>query len=245
MNSSFLYADRSLPLSSYGLTPSSLTLAFRLLLLTNIVIALRPLLPYLAKQDNLDDIPLTPSQRNLLGLPRSTAASPANAAQPGSYITPHRYRRSSPSPSVNGSGVSNRSNEAQYGASPQSTSRYAVGFSPTPTANSPSSTKRSIFSPSAGRDSPLLHRALTQSTSQNSLPTQPRSSDEVDFSESTRSLLSGRKASGNLADSTTSIPATPSPRSRERVKLDPGVNYKWLYDKGLRADGSPGASSFT
>lgn len=44
------------------------------------------------KKDNLTDIPLTPSQRALLGLdPNDTPPNTANAQ----YITPPRYRRSS------------------------------------------------------------------------------------------------------------------------------------------------------
>lgn len=31
-------------------------------------------------------------------------------------------------------------------------------------------------------------------------------------------------------------PGTPSPGAKERtkVKLEPGLNYKWLYEKGLK-----------
>ena len=63
-------------------------LIIRLLLLLNIVLAF---LPLLKKKDDLTDIPLTPSQRALLGLDPSVSAPVTPGSQ---YITPPRYPRS-------------------------------------------------------------------------------------------------------------------------------------------------------
>jgi len=61
--------------------------AARLMLVFNIIVAIRPALQ---RKDDLSDIPLTPGQRKLLGLPPSSG-QPTPEAQ---YITPPRYPRS-------------------------------------------------------------------------------------------------------------------------------------------------------
>ncbi|KAK4453282.1 nuclear pore complex component-domain-containing protein [Podospora aff. communis PSN243] len=92
----------------------------------------RALLPLVRPKDDLSDIPLTPAQRKLLGLPPSS-----KPATPGSaYSTPPRYSRT---PSIAGSPASARS--------------YAS--SPTPNLTSPSPLPNS---PSAA--SPLLQKAV-------------------------------------------------------------------------------------
>ncbi|RAL66556.1 hypothetical protein DID88_006246 [Monilinia fructigena] len=54
----------------------------------NVVVALRP---FYMKKDNMEDIPLTPAQRKLLGLkPSSRPPTPGSE-----YVTPPRYRRTS------------------------------------------------------------------------------------------------------------------------------------------------------
>ncbi|RMZ85305.1 hypothetical protein DV738_g110, partial [Chaetothyriales sp. CBS 135597] len=68
-----------------------------LLFVANILLSLRPLLPF-AKPATYDDIPLTPSQRHLLGLPPSNTATPQSNSRGGSnapspFITPPRYTR--------------------------------------------------------------------------------------------------------------------------------------------------------
>ena len=73
---------------------------------SNIIVAL---LPLVRAPDNMEDIPLTPSQRKLLGLPASTKIE-----TPGTvYSTPPKYSRT---PSLAGTPVSNRS----YASSPLS-----------------------------------------------------------------------------------------------------------------------------
>ncbi|KAL8929525.1 MAG: hypothetical protein Q9208_001194 [Pyrenodesmia sp. 3 TL-2023] len=78
----------------------------------NVGVALYPLY---RGQDNIPDIPLTPSQRALLGLdPNATPP-----ASPGTrYVTPPRYPYS-PTPR-NGSPASNRSNHSSAGSTPYS-----------------------------------------------------------------------------------------------------------------------------
>ncbi|KAK3080003.1 hypothetical protein LTS18_003374 [Coniosporium uncinatum] len=86
-----------LPLPNYSPYPEYALNAVRLVLLLNILSAVRPL----AKpKDEIEDIPLTPSQRALLGLPPSSAP-----ATPGSqYITPPRFSRSATPRSSAGAG---------------------------------------------------------------------------------------------------------------------------------------------
>lgn len=88
----------------------------RLYLLANIASALYPL--YKAK-DELTDIPLTPSQRQLLGLdPHATPP-----LTPGStYITPPRYRVTSGSQPSSATGAGHRS--PSFGSSPVSNSPF-------------------------------------------------------------------------------------------------------------------------
>lgn len=108
--------------------------ALRLIPLSGIFYAVYPLL---GPKDDLSDIPLTPSQRSLLGLePSARPASPAI----GNYVTPPRYARS----------ITPTSNRSQSG-SPYS-GRSSVG-----------SAVGNTYSPSA---SPLLHKAIGQNRRQ-------------------------------------------------------------------------------
>lgn len=194
------------------------------------------MLPYVKKPDAIEDIPLTPSQRALVGL----SSKPQSPAESAGYLTPPRYRRSSPSPfagtpQTNGTG--RRSILANYSSSPLSTSRYTLGFSPTPQGSESSRrASGSAFSPS----NPLLHKALAGSNSQKDPPSQ------ADFFEPTRSIFgaSGNSYQGGHLRRSQSMrerlrqsePGTPSPNTRERTKvsMQAGLNYKWIYEKGLR-----------
>lgn len=93
------------------------------------------LMPLIRRKDDLSDIPLTPAQRKLLGLP-PTDTPPVPGSQ---YITPPRYARS-PTPH-SGSPNSNYSNSPLSGKG-------------SPSQGTP---KGSPFSPNA---SPLLHKAV-------------------------------------------------------------------------------------
>lgn len=228
-------------LDAVGVSTFRILLVVRLLLLSNLCLCFRPLLPYIKKTDAVEDIPLTPSQRALLGLPRSRSNTPGSE-QVGNYITPPRYHKSSPSTFANAaqSGGSGRSISANYSASPLSTSRFAVGFSPTPQQASATPGRRlsgSPFSPS----SPLYNKTLVNSASMNSI------AQNQDFTESTRSLLDGNMSTTSFQSSLRRShsmrerggrpqePGTPSPSAKDRskVKVQPGLNYKWLYEKGL------------
>lgn len=211
------------------INPAHPIYAIRLILLTNIFFACRPLLPYFSKNDTIEDIPLTPSQRALLGLPRSRTSTAIGTAGTAKYITPPRYRKSSPS--LAGTPQSSVTQRATYSESPISTSRHTVGFSPTQHGFG-TPTRRTSGSPYSG--SPLFSQAVMNQKHESS-----------NWTESTRSMLAGNvstssfnsslKRSQSLRDSRQE-PGTPSPSGREksRVNVQPGFNYKWLYDKGLK-----------
>ena len=235
----------SATIASYTLT------IFRLYILLNIALTLRPLSPYLAKQDTISDIPLTPSQRSLLGLPPSP--SPASSG----FITPPRYRRSSSSltsSTTSNANNSPRSISANYASSPLSTSRYTLGFSPGSQSPFPRTTQRTAsgspfsYSPSA---SPLLHKAVSargldreppdftttftgSTTSTNGFS--PGLS--LSRSQSVKERSSGRRSSNvvNKDDMSGDISGggwSPSPAvGFGGVKRDPKLNYKWLYQTG-------------
>ncbi|MCJ1409391.1 hypothetical protein MMC19_003472 [Ptychographa xylographoides] len=118
------------------------TYAIPLLFLFNIVSALSPLF---LSTDNISDIPLTPSQRSLLGLD-PYATPPTN---PGTtYVTPPRYPRSATPRSVSSTMGSARSGSGSGADSPLSRKGSAPGMK---ASGSPS------FSPGA---SPLWQKAV-------------------------------------------------------------------------------------
>lgn len=80
--------------------PHYTLLAIRLFFCLVIALELRPLLK---AKDMLEDIPLTPQQRHLLGLPASS-----RPATPDSYVTPPRYQRSATPRSTSNSPLSGR-----------------------------------------------------------------------------------------------------------------------------------------
>lgn len=267
-----------MPPSTATSITATIIFALRLLFLLNLILCLRPILPYISNKDNISDIPLNPSQRALLGLPLSTTSTPVstqtnpNAGTSG-YITPPRYQRSF-SPTSNNStpdyGTDRRSISGNYSSSPLSTSRYTLGFSPSPSGSQQPYSRRtasgSPFNPTA---SPLFQKAIRH---------QHTSSQELlqrDFDISSRSSL-GPLNQSLYNNSTTSIINTPSPLNRnlssglgrsQSVKergikragspqsananadasgtaspiAQKGVNYKWLYDKGFSGPGANGA----
>lgn len=124
----------SLPYSSYGLG------AIRLVFVLNIIQALWPLvLRYYP--DDVADIPLTPSQRQAMGLDPnvSTPQTPGSEYASPNYITPPRYQRSTPR-SLGTSG-----------------DRYSP-LSGSPRGSFGLSTSHSPFSPNNG--SPLFHKVV-------------------------------------------------------------------------------------
>ncbi|KAI9892199.1 MAG: hypothetical protein M1814_001658 [Vezdaea aestivalis] len=90
---------------------SYILVTVRLLFFFNIVVALSPLF---RPTDNLTDIPLTPTQRSLLGLnPDDTPPLTPG----GHYITPPRYARSTSRVGTPGSGRSSYNNSPLQGGS--------------------------------------------------------------------------------------------------------------------------------
>lgn len=222
---------------------SKIILLLRLLFLSNIVLCLRPVLPYLSQKDEVTDIPLTPSQRALIGLPPSDQASSASASASAAYITPPRYRRNSginPSPSAPNSHMgtsTGRRTSGNYTSTPITTPRNAGGYSPaTPSHQTPSlHTSRyasgSPFAVSLG-GSPSLSRSTSNEVPQFNTST---TTNRTGFGTSTSSLGFGLSRSQSLRERKggfeegDGIPGTPSPSGPKRQS---GVNYKWLYDKG-------------
>ncbi|KAF2191832.1 hypothetical protein K469DRAFT_654988 [Zopfia rhizophila CBS 207.26] len=126
------------PYSSY------IIYAIRLLFIINIIQALWPLFRRY-RPDPIADIPLTPSQRQAMGLDPnvSTPQTPGSIYSSPQYITPPRYAKSTPR-----SSLSNQS-DRKPSHSPLSGS---------PRAGLAKSTSNSPFSPNTG--SPLLHKAV-------------------------------------------------------------------------------------
>jgi nucleoporin POM34 len=249
----------------------------RLLFIVNTVFSLRPILPYFSDNDNINDIPLTPSQRSLLGLPPSTSKTPIPLSTTSSptfgtsgYVTPPRYQRqfssgsSSSTPSTNKQDISTdrRSISANYSTSPLSTSRYTLGFSPSPSApqTQPYARRTASGSPFSPTASPLFKKAIRQKH-------QYSTSQDLEFSVSARSSIGPLDRSYNGADSkfgrsslSTGLGLARSQSVKERGTkgqdgqkqenrraaespiAQKGVNYKWLYDKGFSGPG-PGMGS--
>jgi nucleoporin POM34 len=117
--------------------------ALRLIPVTNIGVACYPLVRRYYP-DDIADIPLTPSQRQTMGLDPNVATpqTPGSAYASPNYVTPPRYQKSTPRSSFSYSGGPN-------GESPLSGS---------PRASMGQSTSNSPFSPNAG--SPLFQRAV-------------------------------------------------------------------------------------
>jgi len=133
------------PLQPYQIYPF---LLIRLYFLLNLILAFRPLW---APKDEINDIPLTPSQRALLGLRPTTAPHTPG----GSYITPPRYSRS----------VTPRSSASRAGS-------QSPAGSPLTNRGRSGSMERSIGGGSRGASgspygsgSPLVQKALSGSTS--------------------------------------------------------------------------------
>lgn len=196
----------------------------RIYLLANIALALRPL--FLPTTDQITDIPLTPTQRSLLGLdPSSSPATP----QSGGYITPPRYRRSSGSFSGSNLGTptsDRRSISATYySSSPLSASQnFSPGAALSP-FRSPSRSGASQFSPSA---SPLLHKAVAKKNNNHN----NRDSLDPDRRQSFGTPGSGLARSQSLRERAARGAESPTPSAGAR--RSPGMNYKWLYEKGSR-----------
>nr|G0S7R3.2 RecName: Full=Nucleoporin POM34; AltName: Full=Nuclear pore protein POM34; AltName: Full=Pore membrane protein of 34 kDa [Thermochaetoides thermophila DSM 1495]AEL00694.1 Pom34p [Thermochaetoides thermophila] len=247
-----VFASPSIPsqLILPSLRPYSLWIhaVFLVIPLTNIVIAL---LPLFRPVDDLSDIPLTPAQRKLLGLPPSSKPATPNSV----YSTPPRYSRT---PSLAGSPASIKSYTSSTLPTASSPTPGAAGIgagSPAaPIYLSPSkfttSTSSQQFSPSPSGASPLLHRAISNTSTASGVSPYGSPNSPSKFGASTNSTLAASTIStSTFSVSTTSsiahvlnnsrlresviegVPATPTPVGKgASVK----ANSKWLYQRGRR-----------
>ncbi|KAK4237987.1 nuclear pore complex component-domain-containing protein [Achaetomium macrosporum] len=184
--------------------------------LINIAFAL---LPLVRTQDDLSDIPLTPAQRKLLGLPPSSKPATPNSV----YSTPPKYSRT---PSMAGSPASIKSytssalsNLASPGSGQYSSPRLGT---------SPSKLNPSPYSPSTV--SPLLHKAVGGGI--NGGRTVSFGSPGSLGASTTSSLFGASTSSSVFGDG----PPTPTPATGKRSSVS--LNNKWLYEKGRRSSGS-------
>ena len=148
--------------SPYG---GYLILFCRLVLLYNIAYAVSPLI---LPKDNLSDIPLTPTQRKLLGLePSSTPGTPGSQ-----YITPPRFPRSTPRSSERATVGSLLSGRSSPGGQSPSGSPYSSAPSPllTKAVNGTAARRLSYGSPSPLGSSRI---ASDSSLDQAKLPSTP------------------------------------------------------------------------
>ncbi|MCJ1352437.1 MAG: hypothetical protein MMC33_002421 [Icmadophila ericetorum] len=210
-------------------SPSQYTIfTFVLVIIYNLTSNLGPYLwSKYWKQDYLSDIPLTPSQRSLLGLDPNIKGPSTPGTQ---YITPPRYPRSvTPRGSVSGTPTSNRS--ASYSGS--RLLRQDSRPSPSFRGERPSSADNTPFStPTAGQ---RWQKKIWE----------PRDTSRR-HSFGTPSLLGQSIAGGvngikRLDVSLLGDPSTPSPPPGRGASV--GLNNKWLYERGR--EGSFGRSVYS
>lgn len=165
--------------------PDLALLGLQLFFVLNIFVALYPLF---RPKDELADIPLTPTQRSLLGLNPSTS----NSATPGShYVTPPRYRVSS---SHTGSPVGRSASPLSANLSSQRTVS-GPSFSPTSSPllykavsnGSKESTRRPSFGSSYGSPASPLARSTS-------------SFKESSFGPATPSPIGGKRVNVGLSN---------------------------------------------
>ncbi|KAI0599168.1 nuclear pore complex component-domain-containing protein [Biscogniauxia sp. FL1348] len=174
------------------------------------------LMPLLRPQDDLSDIPLTPGQRNLLGLPPSSAPPTPGSA----YSTPPRYSRT---PSISGSTGSRRSFSSPGGGSTTHSPSASI-YGSSLNGNGSFMGGGSIL---ASPGSPLLHKAVqgARRSSFSSLGGSPASS-----------IATGASIFGGPP------PDTPSPNPASMKRSSVSLNSKWLYEKGRESRGSASAA---
>ncbi|KIH88035.1 nuclear pore complex protein [Sporothrix brasiliensis 5110] len=198
----------------------------RFLLVTVINTALlinmaRSLLPLFRKPDTISDIPLTPGQRKLLGLPALKTSATPNAV----YTTPPRYTRT---PSVSGSAASIAA--ATHGSGKSTEASFSKSFTGSPISGSPlfAKARPANGGPSSGSrsGSPFSPSSPFQNTRKASFGSPGTLGGSANVAPGAGSLFSDSAMS--------SIPGTPSPTGK---RLSMGLNNKWLYEKGRRTSG--------
>ncbi|KAL8664534.1 MAG: hypothetical protein Q9202_002943 [Teloschistes flavicans] len=185
-----------------------------LLPLYNILVAL---LPFYYGIDNVSDIPLTPSQRALLGLDPNATPPLTPGTQ---YVTPPRYARSpTPRNNSNSPAGSNRSRQSSASRKP-----FRDRSSESPSYNSP-------YSPNASPSSLWSQKSGFGSDSKLGLR-----KSSLGQSSSLLGLGLGRSGSESLW----SAPATPSPlagKGQGTGMASVGLNSRWLYERGRLGNG--------
>ncbi|CCC12455.1 hypothetical protein SMACR_06536 [Sordaria macrospora] len=183
--------------------------------LFNIVVAL---LPLFRPADDLSDIPLTPSQRKLLGLPSITKATPGGP----SISTPPKYSRT---PSMAGMPASMKTGgsaalSAANNGSPGRTLN-AQPYSPSPV-------------------SPLFQKAMQgnrQSAVNVPSPLGASTAGNNPFLSSISSSAFGSSTGSSVFGG--EGPATPTPASGKRSNVSSvALTNKWLFEKGRRSPSS-------
>ncbi|KAK8245692.1 nuclear pore complex component [Phyllosticta capitalensis] len=200
-------------LSPLPVSPASLLGLVRLALLVRGVVTLMPLF---RKPDDLADIPLTPQQRELLGLDPNVASAPGTPNS-GVYITPPRYARS---PTPRGSGRRSASRNAS--GSPFSSSPRGGGSGSSPYN----------YSPSGNNGSPLWQRAVAGDRRQTwNESQQSASATAASGRELYETLGRERESMGS------SVPGTPTPMGAAGKSPSVSLTNRWLYEKSRRSEG--------
>ena len=199
-------------------------LLFRLLLVFNIAIAVFPLF---REKDEMNDIPLTPSQRALLGLNPSSSTKHGTTPT-AQFITPPRYAVASTTrstPRLPGSRGS------PHGSSPLSGKGSSSGGRGSPSAGRVPLGSGSPFTP--GGNSPMWQRAIAGSAGRDS-------AERRKESYASPSPLGASTSVANNGMGLVGTPGTPSP-SGGRAGVSVPLNSRWLYEKGGKNMGSPSA----
>ena len=180
--------------------------SIRAWLLSRIIVSLQP---FWAPKDELTDIPLTPTQRHLLGLtPSSAPPTPGS-----SYITPPRYSRSTPR--------SSSSRAAVIGSSPldRSNSGSPISGSPLAGRGIGSPYGGSPFGTSPGGGSPLVRKAV-----EGRRWSSGASGLRESLAKTETSLFDESKTTSP------SLPTSSSPGGGQRGATV-ALNSKWLYQR--------------
>ena len=187
-------------------------LLLRLLLSTNILIAT---LPLLRNKDACEDIPLTPAQRQLLGLP--PMSRPATPQEKEQWITPPRYTRSrSGTPQSPGSSL-----RAQASGSPGSGSMFGNSMQ-----------RQGSGSPFGGNGSPGQWSPSSLTPLRGGVGDERR---RLSYN-ARQSPLSASDFDSTMGTTTGMESASIGTPTRKGNRASVGLNSKWLYEKGK---GSP------
>jgi nucleoporin POM34 len=184
------------------------------------------ILPLVRREDTLCDIPLTPGQRKLLGLPPTSKPPKPDEV----YHTPPRYSRT---PSLAGSPA---------GATPLNNAARAGSYAGSPLSNkgSPLPTVGSGLRNSDGRAASGSPFSARTGNGGSPLGVKAFSPGGLGNGGNRRSSLGSPSPLGALGMGTGagffSDVQSPSPTAGKKASVP--LNSKWLYEKGRRSSGS-------